>query len=335
LIVHRSSRFGSLVENGALNVSASTASSQVVAHGPLMADEIAAPPRRWFELAIHVGLFLCAFVSILTTMGIVLVLVVEALKFFREVSLLEFLTSTRWSPLLEPQHFGILPLFCGTFLVTVGAAVVALPIGLATAIYLSEYASRPVREVVKPVLEVLAGIPSVVFGYLAIVLISPLIREWFGTHSVFSAASASVVVGFMILPMVVSLSEDVLRSVPRSLREAAYALGATKLDVTVKVVVPAAISGIIASFLLALSRAIGETMAVALAAGARPQLTFNPLEEVQTMTAYIVQISLGDTPAGTLEYRTIFAVGLALFVTTMSLNLLAQWIVARVRERYE
>jgi phosphate transport system permease protein len=200
---------------------------------------------------------------------------------------------------------------------------------------LSEYASRPVREAVKPVLEVLAGIPSVVFGYLAIVMISPIIREWFDTNSLFSAASASVVVGFMILPMVVSLSEDVLRSVPRSLREAAYALGATKLDVTLKVVVPAAVSGIVASFLLALSRAIGETMAVALAAGALPQLTFNPLEEVQTMTAYIVQISLGDTPAGTLEYRTIFAVGLALFVTTMTLNVLAQWFVSRVRERYE
>jgi phosphate transport system permease protein len=291
--------------------------------------------RRWFEHVIHAAFFFCALISILTTIGIVLVLLIEAAQFFREVSIVDFLTDTRWSPLLEPQHFGILPLFCGTFLVTAGAAVVALPIGMATAIYLSEYASRPVREVVKPVLEVLAGIPSVVFGYLAIVMISPLIREWFGTNSLFSAASASVVVGFMILPMVVSLSEDVLRSVPRSLREAAYALGATKLDVTVRVVVPAAVSGIVASFLLALSRAIGETMAVALAAGAKPHLTLNPLEEVQTMTAYIVQISLGDTPAGTLEYRTIFAVGLALFVTTMSLNVLAQWIVSRVRERYE
>jgi phosphate transport system permease protein len=292
-------------------------------------------PRWWFELAVHAALLGCAVVSILTTLGIVVVLVLEAAQFFRQVSIVDFLADTRWSPLLEPQHFGILPLFCGTFLVTVGAALVALPVGLATAIYLSEYASRAVREVVKPVLEVLAGIPSVVFGYLAIVMISPLIRQWFGTESLFSAASASVVVGFMILPMVVSLSEDVLRSVPRSLREAAYALGATKLDVTVKVVVPAAVSGIVASFLLALSRAIGETMAVTLAAGAKPHLTLNPLEEVQTMTAYIVQISLGDTPAGTLEYRTIFAVGLALFVTTMSLNVLAQWIVSRVRERYE
>jgi phosphate transport system permease protein len=300
-----------------------------------MPEHTAAHSRRWFERVIHIALLACAFISILTTIGIVVVLVFEAAKFFREVSIWEFLTDTRWSPLLEPQHFGILPLFCGTILVTIGAAVVALPMGLATAIYLSEYASRPVREAVKPVLEVLAGIPSVVFGYLAIVMISPLIREWFGTNSLFSAASASIVVGFMILPMVVSLSEDVLRSVPRSLREAAYALGATKLDVTVKVVVPAAVSGIVASFLLALSRAIGETMAVALAAGARPHLTLNPLEEVQTMTAYIVQISLGDTPAGTLEYRTIFAVGLALFVTTMSLNVLAQWFVSRVRERYE
>ena len=233
-----------------------------------MPEQTAAHSRRWFEQVIHLALLACAFISILTTVGIVVVLVFEAAEFFRDVSVWEFLTGTRWSPLLEPQHFGILPLFCGTFLVTIGAAVVALPMGLATAIYLSEYASRPVREAVKPVLEVLAGIPSVVFGYLAIVMISPMIREWFGTNGVFSAASASVVVGFMILPMVVSLSEDVLRSVPRSLREAAYALGATKLDVTVKVVVPAAMSGIVASFLLALSRAIGETMAVALAAGA-------------------------------------------------------------------
>jgi phosphate transport system permease protein len=237
--------------------------------------------------------------------------------------------------LLPPQHFGILPLLCGTLLGTAGAAVVALPIGLGAAIYLSEYASPTVREVVKPILEVLAGIPSVVFGFLAVVSISPIIRDWFPSANVFNAASASIVVGFMILPMVVSLSEDVLRSVPRSLREAAYALGATKLDVTVKVIVPAAISGIIASFLLALSRAIGETMAVALAAGASPKMTLNPLESIETMTAYIVRISQGDIPAGTLEYRTIFAVGLALFAVTMLLNVLAQWLVARMQEKYE
>jgi phosphate transport system permease protein len=188
---------------------------------------------------------------------------------------------------------------------------------------------------VKPVLEVLAGIPSVVFGYFAVVTVSPWIREVFPSAGIFNAASASIVVGFMILPMVVSLSEDVLRSVPRSLREGAYALGATKLDVTVKVVVPAALSGIVAAFLLALSRAIGETMAVALAAGNQPNLTLNPLESIETMTAYIVRISQGDMPAGSIEYRTIFAVGLALFVMTMFLNVLAQWFVSRMREKYE
>jgi phosphate transport system permease protein len=308
--------------------------SEVLTPGAPVVGAEAVQPRRWLEQVIGCALFGCALVSILTTVGIVVVLVVEAAQFFREVSIVEFLTGTRWSPKLG-QAFGILPLLCGTLLVTAGAAVVALPVGLLSAIYLSEYASSTVREVVKPILEVLAGIPSVVFGYLAIVFVSPMIRAVFPSAGVFNAASASVVVGFMVLPMVVSLSEDILRSVPRSLREAAYALGATKLDVTVKVVVPAAISGIVAAFLLALSRAIGETMAVALAAGNTPNMTINPLESVQTMTAYIVQVSQGDTPAGTLEYRTIFAVGLALFATTMLLNVLAQWFVSRVREKYE
>jgi phosphate transport system permease protein len=296
--------------------------------------EVRGVRARWLERGIGVALFGCAVVSILTTVGIVVVLVAEAAQFFREVSVMEFLTGTTWAPKLE-HKFGICPLACGTLLVTAGAAVVALPIGLLSAIYLSEYATSSVREVVKPVLEVLAGIPSVVFGYFAVVSVSPLIRSWFPSAGVFSAASASIVVGFMVLPMVISLSEDVLRSVPRSLREAAYALGATKFDVTLKVVVPAAISGIVAAFLLALSRAIGETMAVTLAAGNTPNLTLNPLQSVQTMTAYIVQVSQGDTPAGTLEYRTIFAVGLALFGMTMTLNIVAQWLVARVREKYE
>lgn len=312
-----------------------SATADLGSPGVLAAVDVAVRPRRWIERAIYIALLACAAVSILTTVGIVVVLVVEAAQFFREVSLVEFLTGTRWAPLFVPPHFGILPLFCGTVLVTAGAGVIALPVGLATAIYLSEYASSTVREVVKPVLEVLAGIPSVVFGFLGVVLISPLVRDWFPSANVFNAASASIVVGFMILPMVVSLSEDVLRSVPRSLREAAYALGATKLDVTIKVVVPAAISGIIASFLLALSRAIGETMAVALVAGGTPKMTLNPLESIQTMTAYIVQVSQGETPRGTVEYHTIFAVGLALFATTMTLNVLAQWIVSRMREKYE
>jgi phosphate transport system permease protein len=292
-------------------------------------------PRRWAESIIYCALFACACVSILTTVGIVLVLIREAAKFFQQVSIVEFLTDTQWTPLFQPQHFGILPLFCGTLLVTVGAGIVALPMGLAAAIYLSEYASSGVREIIKPILEVLAGIPSVVFGFVAVVTVSPMIREWFPSAEMFNAASASIVVGFMILPMVVSLSEDVLRSVPLSLREAAYALGATKFDVTVKVVVPAAISGIVASFLLAISRAIGETMAVALAAGAMPRLTLNPFVQIETMTAYIVRVSKGDLPTDSLEYRTIFAVGLALFVITISLNIVAQWFVSRMREKYE
>lgn len=289
--------------------------------------------RKRLEAVIRYALMFCAGVSVLTTVGIVVLLLFESLQFFGEVSIIEFLTGTEWAP--QNQQFGILPLFCGTMLVTVGAAIVAVPLGLGTAIYLSEYATPLVRETVKPALEILAGVPSVVFGYLAIIVISPFIRDRFPSADPANAAAAAIVVGFMILPTIISLSEDVLRSVPRSLREGAYALGATKYDVTVKVVVPAALSGIVASFLLAVSRAIGETMAVTLAAGGTPRITLNPLESIQTMTAYIVQKTAGDNPYGTLEYRTIFAVGLTLFVSTMLLNLAAQWILSRVREKYE
>ncbi|HBL43515.1 phosphate ABC transporter permease subunit PstC [Gimesia sp.] len=291
--------------------------------------------RPFYEGCIHFMLFVCASISILVTVGIVVVLLYESVQFFYDVPILEFLTGTRWSPLLKPQHFGILPLLCGTMLVAGGSAIVAVPIGLGTAIYLSEYASPRFRDIVKPMLEILAGIPSVVFGYLAIVFVSPIIREIFPSAGVFNAASACIVVGIMILPMIISLSEDILQSVPLSLRAAAFALGANKFEVTVRVIVPAALSGIMASFLLAISRAIGETMAVTLAAGATPKLTLNPLESIQTMTAYIVQVSQGDTPTGTLEYRTIFAVGLALFITTMVMNVIAQYILSRVGERYE
>ncbi len=308
---------------------------QIAATEVLIASRGRCNLRTVFEGILHAVLLACAVVSIITTVGIVLVLLLESLQFFRDVSVWEFLTGTKWSPLLKPQHFGILPLFCGTFLVAAGSSVIAIPIGLGTAIFLSEYAPPVVRDIVKPLLEVLAGIPSVVFGYLAVVFVSPIIKELFPSAEVFNAASACIVVGFMILPTIVSLSEDVLRSVPRSLREAAYALGATKLDVTVGVVVPAAMSGIMASFLLAIARAVGETMAVTLAAGATPKLTLSFFESIQTMTAYIVQVSQGDTPAGTLEYRTIFAVGLTLFIFTLSLNVVAQWILNRVREKYE
>ncbi|MEK6238996.1 MAG: phosphate ABC transporter permease subunit PstC [Planctomycetales bacterium] len=289
--------------------------------------------RRWMEAGIHAALALCSAASILTTTGIVLVLVMESIGFFSEVSLWEFATGTRWTPLLKPRHFGVLPLLCGTLLVALGSGVVAIPLGLAAAVYLAEYASPRFRAIVKPVLEVLAGIPSVVYGYFAVVFVTPLLRTVFPSIQVFNAASACVVVGIMVLPMVVSLSEEALRAVPRSLRDAAYALGSTKLDVTARVVIPAAMSGIASSFLLAVSRAIGETMAAALAAGATPKLTLNPLESVQTMSAYIVQVSLGDTPAGTLEYRTIFAVGMALFLLTLVFNIASQWIRFRFQQR--
>ena len=308
--------------------------------------EAAGSGRALYERGIHAALVVCAALSVATTVGIVAVLLLESLQFFgdtytdpegneKTITLFGFLTGTKWTPLFFDKHYGILPLMCGTLLVTGGALLVATPIGLGTAIYLSEYASPRLRATVKPVLEVLAGIPSVVYGVVAVTTISPIIKGFFQSDSIFNAASASIVVGFMILPMVVSLSEDVLRSVPRALREAAYALGATKFDVTVKVVVPAALSGIVASVLLAASRAIGETMAVTLAAGGQPKMTLNPLESIQTMTAYIVQVSSGDTPSGTPEYRTIFAVGLTLFISTLLLNVLAQMIVSRMREQYE
>jgi phosphate transport system permease protein len=291
--------------------------------------------RRWIEYIMGVALWLCAAVSVLTTVGIVAILAWESLQFFRQVSPIDFFTGTTWAPQATPKQFGIWPLFCGTFLVAAGSALIAIPVGLGAAIYLSEYATPLTRDIVKPLLEILAGIPSVVFGYLAIVFVSPLVRKAFPSADIFNALNASIVVAIMILPMIVSLSEDVLRSVPRSLREGAYALGATKLDVTAGVVVPAALSGIMASFLLAIARAVGETMAVTLAAGKRPQLTLNPLESIQTMTAYIVETTKGDTPRQSLEYQTIFAVGLTLFFTTLALNVLAQWILRRMREQYE
>jgi phosphate transport system permease protein len=291
--------------------------------------------RRLGEGVIHLLLLLCAGISIVTTVGIVLVLVTQSIPFFREVSPVEFLAGTKWAPLFESHSFGILPLVCGTGLVAGGAALIAIPVGLGTAIFLSEYASPIIRDVVKPLLEILAGIPSVVFGYVAVVFVSPIVRSMFPSAELFNALNGCVVVGIMILPMIVSLSEDVLRSVPRSLREGAFALGANKLDVTVSVVVPAALSGIMASFLLAIARAIGETMAVALAVGSTPRLTLNPLVSVQTMTAYIVEVSQGDLPAGSLEHRTIFAVGLTLFVMTLLLNIVAQLILSRMREKYE
>ncbi len=291
--------------------------------------------RRLKERGIRGILFVCGLVSILTTAGIVIVLVWESIGFFRDVSPWEFLTGTKWTPLFKPQNFGVLPLVAGSLLVAIGASLIALPIGLASAIYLAEYAPRRTRKVLKPILEILAGIPTVVYGYFALTFITPLIRVVFPDTGIFNAASAAIVVGIMIVPMVASLSEDAIYAVPRQLREASYGLGATKYETVTRVVVPAALSGIVASFILAISRAIGETMAVTLAAGATPKLTLNPLESIQTMTAYIVQVSLGDTPFGTIEYKTIFAVGLLLFSITLAMNIFSRMILRRFREVYE
>jgi len=291
--------------------------------------------RNVKERIIGAVLFLCAAASTLVTVGVVAVLAGETLNFFSQVSVVEFLTGTRWEPMFLEKHFGILPLLAGSFMVAAGAAVIALPVGLLTAIFLSEYAAPGLRKTLKPVLEILAGIPTVVYGYFALTFVTPLIRVVFPQADVFNALSASIVVGIMIIPTVSSLSEDALRAVPQVLREGAYGLGATKLEVSTRVVVPAALSGIVASFILAVSRAIGETMAVAIAAGNLPNLTLNPLESVQTMTAYIVQASLGDTPRGTIVYQTLFAVGMTLFLITLAMNILSQWILSRFREEYE
>lgn len=280
-------------------------------------------------------LFVSALISVLTTFGIIVTLLTETVGFFREVSLVEFLTNTKWTPLFVPKNFGVLPLVTGTLMVTVLSALVALPVGLASAIYLSEYAPKRVRKIVKPLLEILAGIPTVVYGYFALTFVTPIIRSILPETSVFNALSASIVLGIMLIPMVSSLSEDAMMAVPTSLRAGAYALGSTKFEVATRVVVPAALSGIIASFILALSRAVGETMIVTLAAGATPNLTLNPLESIQTMTAYIVQVSMGDTPHGSIEYRTLFAVGMALFLITFAMNLIGQWVLRRYQEVYD
>jgi phosphate transport system permease protein len=285
---------------------------------------------------IHGVLFFCAFVSVFTTAAIIATLLKETVGFFGEVSLVDFITDTQWTPLFKPQHFGILPLLAGTLLVAIGAAIIALPVGLITAIFLSEYAPGWVRGILKPLLEILAGIPTVVLGFFALTFLSPtIVQALFPQAKIFNAASASIAVAIMIIPLVSSLSEDAMSAVPRSLREGAYALGATRFEVARRVVVPAALSGIMASFILAVSRAIGETMIVALAAGATPNLTWDPLESVQTMTAYIVQISLGDTPHGSLEFKTIFAVGMTLFLMTLAMNVVSQYLLQRFREVYE
>ena len=311
-----------------------------VATGEMSAPVVSLARRRTLrrdgvEEGIRAGLFLCALVSVATTAGIIGVLAFEAFEFFREVPLTEFLLGTRWTPLFEPRSFGVLPLVGGTFMIVIGSSVVAVPLGLASAIFLSEYAGARLRGVLKPVLEILAGVPTVVYGYFALTFVTPILQRFFPETRVFNAASASIVVGIMILPLIASLCDDALRAVPEELRQGAFALGATRMEVSLRVVVPAALSGVLASFVLAVSRAIGETMAVTLAAGQTPNLTFDFRESIQTMTAYIVQVSLGDAPAGTVAYKTLFAVAALLFVITLSMNLIAHRVLGRFREVYE
>ena len=291
--------------------------------------------RRVGEDIVKVLLGLCALVSIATTVGIVAALLQPAIEFFREVDILDYLTGTNWAPLFQPQSFGVVPLVVGTLAVTFWACVVCMPLGLGAAIYLSEYARPRARKWLKPSLEVLAGIPTVVYGFFALTFFTPLLQDIGFQVGVFNVLSAGLVMGIMLLPTVASISEDAMSSVPQDLRAGAYALGATRLHVSTRIVVPAAISGIIASYVLAISRAIGETMIVLIAAGTLAQLTFDPREASETMTAFIAATGIGDVPSGSIEYKTIFAVGLTLFVITLVMNVIAIRLVKRWREVYE
>jgi phosphate transport system permease protein len=292
--------------------------------------------NRLGERLIRGLLMACGLLSIATTLAIVAVLIGETLSFFQEVSPLDFFVGTEWAPLFEPQHFGVLPLVGGTMMIAGIAMLVAVPIGLASAIYLSMYARPRVRMVVKPALEIIAGIPTVVLGYFGLTFISPeIVQRLFPDAGLFNALTAGIAVGILTIPLVSSLSEDALQAVPKSLRDGGLALGATTYEVSTRIMVPAALSGIMASIILAFSRAVGETMIVVLTSGGTPNLSANPLEAMQAMTGYIVQISLGDTPRGGTEYQTLFAVGFTLFLMTLALNIVSMWVTRRFREEYE
>jgi phosphate transport system permease protein len=280
-------------------------------------------------------LALCALVSVATTVGIVVALFLPAIEFFQEVNFIDYITGTEWAPLFLQAKFGVIPLIAGTLSVTFWACLVAIPSGLGAAIYLSEYARPRTRNVLKPALELLAGIPTVVFGYFALTFVTPLLRDIGLQVQVFNALSAGLVMGVMIIPTVASLSEDAMTAVPRDLRDGAYALGSNKLQVSTRIVVPAAVSGIVAAFVLGISRAIGETMIVLLAAGQQPNLTFDPKQAVETMSAFIAATGAGDVPTGSVEYKTIFAVGATLFAMTLVVNAVAIRLVRRFREAYE
>ena len=286
------------------------------------------------EFIVEKVLMLFAAVSVLTTAIIVFILFEETIVFFSEVPLWDFFTGTQWTPTLQPRSFGIIPLVVGTLMIALGSSIISLPLGLGSAIYLSEYAHKKVRKVVKPILEVLAGIPSIVYGFFALTFITPILQTILPQTQVFNALSASIAVGIMTLPMVASMSEDAMMAVPDSIRQGAYALGSTRFEVAVKVTIPAAMSSIGAAFVLAISRAIGETMIVAIAAGQSPVLTLNPLNSIQTMTGFMVNISMGDIQQGTIEFKTLFAVGTVLFFMTLIMNLIARAIIKKNREVY-
>jgi phosphate transport system permease protein len=295
-----------------------------------------APSRkRWGEAVVKGALALCALVSVATTVGIVAALFLPAFEFFQTVNFVDYITGTEWAPLFLQKSFGVVPLIVGTLSVTFWACLVAIPLGLGSAIYLSEYARPRVRKTLKPALELLAGIPTVVYGYFALTFVTPHLRDIGIQVSVFNALSAGLVMGVMIIPTVASLSEDAMTAVPRDLRDGAYALGSSKLQVSTRIVVPAAVSGIVAAFVLGISRAIGETMIALLAAGQQPNLAFDPRQAVETMSAFIAATGAGDVPTGSIEYKTIFAVGATLFVMTLVVNAVAIRLVRKYREAYE
>lgn len=302
---------------------------------PVVSDRLARNALRHVSETLIEGLlFLAAAVSVLTTVGIVYVLVSESIHFFQAVPLVDFLTDTQWTPLFDDAHFGIMVLVSGTLVSSFVALAVAVPMGTVIAIYLSEFSGPRLREVAKPVLELLGGIPTIVFGYFALLMVTPLLQKIFPELPGFSLLSAGLVMGIMIVPYIASLSEDAMRSVPMSLREGSYAMGSTRLHTAIHVVVPAAFSGLAASYILAISRAVGETMILAVAAGMQPNLTWNPMEPAATITSYIVQVALGDLPHGSIGYQTIFAAGLTLILITLAFNILGQWLRRKFRENY-
>jgi phosphate transport system permease protein len=290
--------------------------------------------RNWKERLIEAILLAAAAVSVLTTVGIVYVLVSESIQFFSHVSIVDFLTDTQWTPLFDDAHFGIMVLISGTLVSSFVALAVAIPMGTIIAIYLSEFSNAKVREIAKPILELLGGIPTIIFGYFALLVVTPILQVLLPGLPGFSLLSAGLVMGIMIVPYIASLSEDAMRAVPMSMREGAYAMGSTRLYTALHVVIPAAISGLAASYILGISRAVGETMILAVAAGMQPNLTWNPMEPAATITSFIVQVALGDLPHGSIGYQTIFAAGLTLLLITLVFNILGMWLRAKFRESY-